>query len=431
MKIRYRSKNNSALKTKEDLIRDFIMVYLSKVPEVEGPVCHFFDGSIMSEFSDAQFDIDKNYLVFIEKEHQIDWLKNPQQNVENLNINEISDLLDDDEIISLAEYLNNYNYGEYYEEYYGNLNTEDIHQHCRSYLRYRAINNGIFISYLLFKIGYILHYYIESDLKDLVLEIDKLYNTKTFVGVSFESEYTQTIKSKYFNNYFQNLESTFQFYGFFDEKGLFVDTDLTLTNALRFYLNNEIDYYNNQDTLKLEISRMMSYLQIRYFYFKFFGKEPDDLFDEHKEHLKEEFDKFKSTNSKLVNFLSEKSYDSQEIDIILNMVSNNRYSELDIRYITLDQVSLFRILWLFGIFEYFTVVEIHQFKSSKDFDVLLKLNSQNNYKKYSQQFKKYYDFIQEKNFKDNPFNIEQTENLIQKIGTTLEIDREKLNAYTK
>lgn len=126
------------------------MFILSHYVEVHGTVCSFFDRSLHKPniFDNHHTKIEDNYLNFIQDEHKLDWLNDPETNIKNSEFTQISDLLSEKEIKSLINYLHYYQYGYPDEDYSGvstiRLNTGEVTEYFESYLRYRTINNSIF-----------------------------------------------------------------------------------------------------------------------------------------------------------------------------------------------------------------------------------------------------------------------------------------------
>ncbi|WP_260142620.1 hypothetical protein [Elizabethkingia anophelis] len=142
--------------------------------------------------------------------------------------------------------------------------------------------------------------------------------------------------------------------------------------------------------------------------------------------LQDEFSGFVDKKSRFINYLKNKNFNSDEIRTIVNLLSENKYNQLDIKHINLSRdIYFFRFCYFFYIFDYFEEIEGKEFNSIASFEDIVKFNPHNK-RENKQQYHKNYISINNPDSKDYPFSEKKINSFLSEIEYSLGISREKL-----
>jgi hypothetical protein len=400
----------------------------------------------INDFFDQKQLISLEHFISSENNDYQDFLKQfielsdiVEENVAiDYHLNLISDVLTSSELCDLIEYLNtNFTYG-YPDDYEDGLVTggncslgltiSEMRFYFQNYLKLYSRNSNVFISYyyqLLKHIEYpcLLHFGKAKK------KIDNINNTKELLPTNLSDDYLKYHQNKYKVKIFKHIESNnIQFYGFADEKGLFIDINKSLIHYLT-HLNslgkNVITYNTDVADYKTFISHLTyQYVELKLFGIKKYKNNYTNLFEEQ---LSDELEELKTTNSKLSTFLFKKGFEENEIDTILNVISNNKFTDINIRGLEISkQVDFFNFCYLFFILDFFFEEEKKDFRKEKSFDAVLSFDPDSTLQHDKNAFSKYYKFLLKINSTDNPFG--RVSYFINKIEKELKINKDRLKS---
>lgn len=412
---------------KEKVLLDFAVFVLSDVEELCSYITDFF-GQV--DRGDSQFDLNHlNYEDYLRKEI------NTGRIIETPNfiseIKTINDLLSNTELNNLKDYLNN-NFGEGYPDgegiFRGNsplqLQNSDLVRYFSEYLKYREINQNVFITYYI-QLFDSLYKLVSDKLKIEVEKIQNIKNTKDLLDLHLSNEYTENEHLKFKQKLFKSIKkNNFQFKGIADEKGLFFDERKTLNSYLEFLNKNKILNFDYSTKLP-NIDKSLNYLVYKYYLFVLYGKQ--DATDSKIVELNE----FKIANKKMLDYIYSKGFNALEIDFFINTIHKGYFNELEIRHLDINQVKLFHFFYCFYVFEYFEIVEGCSFESENDFEKVLRLQTIIEYDKFTlNQFYKYYN-NQTSHRENNHFPFKTIDKTIKKVVDILKIEEGKLKPIPK
>lgn len=412
--------------TSKEIIEDFVVFTLLQYEELLSPVGYFFNQE--NAFSIFHVEGNLEYTQYIRNEIGLPELFKFRQDA-SVNLKSISDLLSATQIKELIQFLNeNFTQGfpddvdEEGRAYGGNYNlflTElELVETFREYLHLHSINPNIYVSFFLQLFNN--NYYSAKNKLDSESEyINKLGQYKASLPEELIEDYMNHYKGEFKKTLFRSMEEKpYQYQGFFDSKGFFINDKLTLEKWLEISKNRRVKY----DLLNIP-NTGVDLLVYKYFKLKFFNFSFQEGFKGSKELLRNQFYDLRKRNHSLVEYLKGKGFEEEEIDIILNLLTHNKYEKLSIRKIDFNQVEYFRLCYFFFIFDFLKEKRGIDFEEEKDFSSLHLDNKPENLKSRNNQYLKYYKNIRNK-FNDYPFTaVDKTENKIQE---KLQISKGKL-----
>ncbi|MCQ4139412.1 hypothetical protein [Chryseobacterium sp. EO14] len=316
-----------------------------------------------------------------------------------------------------------------FEEENYRIKLASLKEDFEDFISLRYIFPNTYISYYASQIHF-LDQKTSNKMRRFVREIDALTNSPLINEVSTSSKYLETLISENETLCYKHSFDTPQLDGVFEETMplvIFYDTLWNYLNILKdsgifqfTYLNNIYQY----NYLELDDEHCLYGMKLKYLNLKLYGEDEDS--DE--ESLSENFTYFIKEKENFIQYLKRKNFTTREINIILNILSENRYNSLDIKSLnTARDIYFFRICYFFHVFDYFTEVEGIIFDSIVSFEPIIKFNSQNK-RENKQQFLKNYININNSEHKDYPFTLKKTELFLSEIEYSLGISREKLKA---
>jgi len=410
--------------TKEQIVLDFSVFVLFEIEELLSPITHFFEINQKDPFD---FKILK-YEEYIRGSIYINEIL--ENNILKNDINSINDLLSFGEISELKDYLNK-NFEEGFPDAdrdgtYSNatpleITISDLTKQFQNYLVYYRINKDVFITYYIQAFNSLIKSITEG-LKSEVDKINSIKKAKELVDSNLSKEFVEHELKKYRRRLFKSIKNNnFQLKGLADDKGLYFDSDKTLLSYLEYLnmnVNNEFEYLNKTTSIKYSFD----YLFFKYYQFSLKGIPIDTNIN-----LNSLLNEFKKDNKSLIEFLTAKQFEPNEINIIINTLQNGIFNEMDIRYLPVIQVELFRFYYVFYIFDFYEENQNLNFESENDFIEILDLQKVFDVEKnILNQFLKYYKELNsvDTNAKHYPFR--KAEKTIEKIEKILQIEKGKL-----
>jgi hypothetical protein len=175
-------------------------------------------------------------------------------------------------------------------------------------------------------------YYISgqasNNIKNTKNRIDSFYNNKNSINLTDYSRLKDKFKNQLQENLLLSTQDTpFQIQGGFDELGFIFSYQNTLELILSAYNTK-----HSEPDLKLEVRNLYTLVEYEYFQFKLEGKKSFSKTQKSKE-LEKEFELLKENNLKQIQFLKDQQFNNEEINIILNLFTINKYNSINLRHI--------------------------------------------------------------------------------------------------
>jgi len=277
------------------------------------------------------------------------------------------------------------------------FSESDIRNYWNSYSQYQCLNKGVYISYYWQKINY-----LSKKCKNLLdQELCRIQIFKKSIqrfNQETKDELIKTYIEKHKYELLQDISSPdFKFMGFSDRKGYFIDFNKSLIEDLKSGNSDSLNYDFSLPNLEKSVSYLKYQLLIEQL-------NEVNYLDSENEELQEDFLKYKEENKDYVSYLKSKSLDNDEINTILNLLSNNKFNSSNLRHIEIKKpVDSFRFCFLFFVFDYQfesqnnPLIEINDFKFISSF-------LRTDLKLEPEQIRKYYKNIETGDFdRSSPF----------------------------
>ncbi|WP_129653431.1 hypothetical protein [Flagellimonas olearia] len=410
-----------------EILEDFVVFLLLQEDELLSPIGYFFNQENMVMLFDGKEKT--NYLDYIRQELGfLEKLKiNPQLKP---TIESLDDLLSKNEQQSLLKTINeNFKFGfptDCDEEgnpldgsYNLNISPFELDETFQLYLALSKINPSIYISYV--HQIFVHQWQIQHRaLEENITRFNDVLLSRQLIPSNIKEDFQKNRLLKSKNKYFNVVEEKpFQFDGFFDSKGYFIDLEKTVTLWIELSKRFKLSY----DILLLKVPSDCSLMLYKYHKALLGENESEES------SLSESFYEQIERNKPLVNYLKDKGFDNNEIYIVINLLSFNDFNNLNIRYIDFNSVEFFRLCYLFYIFDFYEEDKSLSFETENDFLYLSLSSPPTNLKRWKNQFKKYYSNKYEVESTDYPFK--KADILLNKIENQLQIKREKLKPILK
>ncbi len=297
-----------------------------------------------------------------------------------------------------------------------NISTFELGETFNSYIALSKINPNIYISYvhqIFVHQWQIQHLALEEN----ITRFNDVLQSRQLIPNNIKDDFQKNRLLKSKNNYFNAVEEKpFQFDGFFDAKGYFINLEKTITLWIELSKRFKLSY----DILSLKVPSDCSLMLYKYHAALLGENENEDSVQS------EDFYKQIERNKPLVNYLAHKGFDNDEIRIVINLLSFNEYNSLNIRHIDFKAVEFFRLCYLFYIFDFYEEDKSLSFETENEFLYLSLSSATKDLGKWKNQFKKYYSNKNEVDSKHYPFTTLST--TVDKVVNKLKIRREKLKA---
>ncbi|WP_299135481.1 hypothetical protein [uncultured Tenacibaculum sp.] len=415
---------------RKDVLTDFCVYILLLGDEFCNEELFFFDSRDKTE---ATY---KNYVDSIQKIVNVDdFIWDTDINKPISNIKSLSDLITENEIELLQDYIKNeFDFGypneinedgtAFGETYKLNFPIEDIKSYFIEYLDLRKINTSKYITYYQQFLNY-LNDLSKNAIEATKIDIDNFYNNKSSIGINIYSELEDLLESELKNNLMKCIKNTsFQLQGGFDKFGFILNYKDTLKTILKQY---NLKY----SKLNLNIEPIQYFALIEYEYFSFKIKEKKIFTKSEKQKkLQEEFELIKKEKPTQIQFLKNKGFDNREINIILNCFCFNKFNALDIRHIrSITKVGLFNLFYFFYRFEFLKKEYKIKLDLQNDFlkAPLIEKTGSIDLNMYLRYYKHSKDVLLHYQEPHNDFPFKQAKKLLTKINEELYIDLKKLN----
>lgn len=406
---------------KQEIFEDFIVFFLLQYEELNSGLGYFYN-QINGE---SLFEIEQrlNYQDFIRQSINLSSFNLNQKG--SINLSKLEDLLSAVETEKLLEYLNSeftYGFPRDHDDDYNpiggffqlTVTQDEIREDFNLYIKLHEINPNIYISQLV-------QFYYEDSISlssKLNKRINEINNISFTLPETLQKDFLDYKLGSARKKLFKDLEKyPFQYHGFFDNNGLFLDHELTLEKWVEIST-----FVNISNEVIMPVNTGSDYLYYQNLYYKVYGKVESSennqalLLKKELETLIKEYDSLKT-------FLTKKGFSQDEIKIIFNFLCNNKFNDLKLRHIECKQIEFFRYCYLFYIFDYLTENFQIDFSKESDFNKLNINNCELNNSSRNNQFKKYYDNIKSnRDHKNYPFRTVNH----QKIEDRLKISKGKL-----
>ncbi len=406
-----------------DILTDFC-IYLMLEQEVTYPELTFFYTKI--ELSEETY---KNYVNSMKKFICVDCFRDNNEIQEVTKLNSLEDILTDDEIYQLSEYIESdfsFGYPCDYEDgfpvldqYHLSLDKNEIICSFNDYLKLRKYNTNVYITYYLqFFAGGL---GIREEVSSIEKEIDNFYIAKEFISEIEFSKSLDTYKKDIETKLAESLKkSSFKIFGDFDEKGFIFNKDKSLAYLLKL---------NITDLSKLE--KDFSIVRSKCFEFKTNSRLDIPIDSEKTKALRKEFKNIKSKNKSQIKYLKDKKFLESEIDIILNCFCLNKFKDIGIRSLNNPKkIDFFQLFYFFYRFDF--LIDEKRLSFEKEIDFLkLPLSGEidkNQYLKYYKERNNKNDltYTYLSNNKNYPFK--KVKRFIERIESDLLINKEKIKS---
>lgn len=397
--------NPRELNTEEKLL-DFIAFILADFSELLQGVNYFFWDEYSEEVLKG-FNTSKDtniYKFYLKETIDLDSIKN------TFKLNDLFNFSEQNKKDLISFINENYRHGfpddcEDGCAYGGNLKIDlDISQfnlYLEDYRSLNEINNSVFISY--FK--YLLQdfeYSITEYLKKEYNQIKKLHYNSKLIKPEVKLDFIEHHKNIYKSNYIKSFNGNYLFFEINkDENDNFnINFKNSLIKQITKIKELETTIVYTKDYTGFESD--LNEFKYELFLFVFENKP----LIKNLSVINEIYESILNEKSEFISFLRDKDFNNNDINVILNILSNNSLAELGFKFLkrlSLNQVEIFRLLYFFYVFDFYKEKRSNNLKKIKDFEEVINFQSLNkNINK--EQFRKYFNYIAQKNAKHYPFN---------------------------
>lgn len=445
------------IKTNGGILMDFIMYYFYNQIDSRD-VSDFFrlrktlsnhekESSVQQDSIESIQDGSKfQYLYFINEKINLNHIL-IAKHTQVRTLKNITELLHENDTSNLIIFLNNYIANNQNISQKFTVSNESLIEEFNDYLELREINPTVFISFY----AYLIKYNNTNAIKlgnEYRKKIELTSSLSIFSSIDLKKDYFLDLIENIKKELFLNINNKhIQFHGIIDRDGyFFIDLKQTLIDSLKIIENKDSKSHNySKDNLDLEKS--ISYFKLiflKHYQFAKDGKNLKSILDiklselsknkdyylkkieNQKSELEAELDELIKYHEDYRIFLTKKGFNENEILMIFNLFSQNRYVETGIKYLSnIKQVDFFRLCYVFYFFDFYIEIKQHQFNSIKSFELIFSFNINNDFSFDSlEQMRKYYLNIDKKANKHYPFN--GYKKIVQDLSQLLLISREKL-----
>lgn len=447
------------IKTNGGILIDFIMYYFYNQIDSRD-VSDFFrlrktQSNYEKEFStqedstkSIQYEPNFEYLYFLNEKINLNEIL-IAKHTQVRTLKKITELLHENDTSNLIIFLNNYIANNPNISQKFTVSRESLNEEFNDYLALREINPTVFISFY----SYLIKYNNTNAIKlgnEFRKKVELTSSLSIFSSIDLKKDYFLDLIENVKKELFLNINNKhIQFHGIIDRDGyFFIDLKQTLIDSLKIIENKDSKSHNySKDNLNVEKS--ITYLKLLFLKHYQFAKDGENLksildiklgelsknkdyylkkIENKKNELEIELDELIKYHEDYKIFLIKKGFNEDEILIIFNLLSQNRYVETGIKYLSnIKQVDFFRLCYAFYVFDFYIEVKKHLFNSIKSFELIFNFNVNNDFSLDSlEQMRKYYLNIDKKTNKHYPFN--GYKKIVQDLNDLLLISREKLKS---
>lgn len=313
-------------------------------------------------------------------------------------------------LASITEYFENYFMlrmvsPDVYVSYYASL-MFSLHKRASNFLnRFIRETNGVSESFFLHK-----YFNSKSFNSNEYLDYQINKNEKLLFEYSFQVPQLDGFFSKNNKSFIFSLQATLKNYF----------SILSASELLRSLNLTGINPYNYSE---LNAEQSLYIMKLKYLNFLRYG---DEIHSQEDKNLENNLDELVIEKSEFTKYLKSKNFDINNIKIILNALSENKYSDIGIKEMEFKtDIYFFRFCYFFYVFDYFQEIEGKKFDTIASFERITKFNRDNK-REIKQQYHKYFISIENSNGKHFPFSAKSTNTFLSEIEYSLRIDRENL-----
>ncbi len=307
------------------------------------------------------------------------------------------------------------------------LTLSNLNEYFEEYISLRLLLPNIFISYYASLVNFLSTKELYK-LHKFVKEVEANINSPLINNVSSKVKYLESLIRDNEKLLFQHSFEVPQLGGFFENVMPILTIYESLWDYLHIHSHTELLTYfylngiNPYVYKEFDSEHSLYGMKLRYLNHLLYGEKETNNEDD----LDDEFNRFADVKSNFAIFLKRKNFNVDEIRIILNALSENRYNEIGIKHLSLSRdIYFFRFCYFFYVFDYFEEIEGNELNTIISFEDIVNFN-RNNKRENKQQYHKNYININNPNSKDYPFATKRTNIFLSEIETTLGIRREKL-----
>ncbi|CAI9678936.1 hypothetical protein [Elizabethkingia anophelis] len=383
-------------------------------------------------------DFFEDYFEYIDSFIDITEYIESKEEIDFYEIEFIEDVYNNDEINEITEciifFLSQYEeYNEETEEWEiinkndQKISRETLNDFFEEYISLRSIFTfPFFISYYA-SLFHFLNAQQVDKLEYFTREVYANLNSPVINDVASNTKYLENLIKENENLLFKYSFDIPQLDGYLHKGTVFSNVYYSSWNYLNMlngsgFLNysgiGEINLYPYRE---IESEHSLYGVKLRFLNWLLYDKKEEENND-----LDKEFSSLVDKKYRFINYLKNKNFNSDEIRTIVNLLSENKYNQLDIKHINLSRdIYFFRFCYFFFIFDYFEEIEGKEFNSIASFEDIVKFNPHNK-RENKQQYHKNYISINNPDSKDYPFSEKKINSFLSEIEYSLGISREKL-----
>ncbi|PRB06120.1 hypothetical protein CQ046_02820 [Chryseobacterium sp. MYb7] len=317
------------------------------------------------------------------------------------------------------------------------INSAVISEHFQNYLLLKIISPNIYISYyasLVFSLqkrasNFLSRFIREvSGVSESIL-INKYSSREKYLDYQINENEKLLFEHSFQTpqldgSFFTNTESSI-----ISLQSSFISLEESLKNYLNILSASELLRFadftgvNLYQYLELNAEHSLYGMKLKYLNLQRYGEK---VHSQESKFLENELDVFMKEKSAFVDYLQSKSFDNDAVKIILNALSENKYSSNGIKGVEFkNDIYFFRFCYFFYIFDYFSEVEGKKFDTIASFEKITKFNTDNK-REVKQQYLKNFIDIDNTQGKHYPFTFKTTNAFLTEVEYSLGINREKL-----
>lgn len=317
------------------------------------------------------------------------------------------------------------------------INSAVISEHFQNYLLLKHISPNIYISYyasLLFSLQKRASNFLSRFIREVNGVSESILINKYSSREKYLDYQINENEKLLFEHSFQTPQLDGSFFTYTESSIILLQSTLiSLEESLRNYLSilnasellrfTTITGINLYQYIELNAEHSLYGMKLKYLNLLRYG---DKVYSQENKFLENELDIFMKEKSAFVDYLQSKSFDNGTIKIILNALSENKYSSKGVKGIEFkNDIYFFRFCYFFYIFDYFYDVEGKRFDTIASFERITKFNTDNK-REIKQQYLKNFIDIDNPEGKHYPFTFKTTDAFLTEIEYSLGINREKL-----
>lgn len=317
------------------------------------------------------------------------------------------------------------------------INSAVISEHFQNYLLLKIISPNIYISYyasLVFSLQKRASNFLSRFIKEVNGVSESILINKYSSREKYLDYQINENEKLLFEHSFQTPQLDGSFFAYTESSIISLQSSfISLEESLKNYLNilsasellrfADLTGANLYQYLELNAEHSLYGMKLKYLNLQRYG---DKVHLQENKFLENELDIFMKEKSAFVNYLQSKSFDNDTVKIILNAISENKYSSNGIKGVEFkNDIYFFRFCYFFYIFDYFSEVEGKKFDTIASFEKITKFNTDNK-REVKQQYLKNFIDIDNTQGKHYPFTFKTTDAFLTEVEYSLGINREKL-----